>query len=221
MKKLISLMFVAGMLFTSVAFAEELAPVVGGNEAVKAEIKQHAVSITPLATYHIYSGDLENSLGVGAEVAVRDVFVDNLVLSSGIEFVNSDLPVSGTISGVTVVKKDVVNTSTPFVDSATLNQVIWSNGVGYSLGSILDVKGLDVVPFVSVDSYFVNGDGVSADNSVGFSTGAKATYSVNDRVSLFTALKYSWANTDVTYGNVTKEVDLDNFGLVGGATVQF
>jgi len=247
MKKLLSLFVVACALFTGIAFAEDIVAVTTPVAdvaittpavvvpAYKAEdntlvpADELNISITPQATYHVYSDTLENSLGVGAEVAVKDVLLDNLVLSSGIEFVNSDFPVTRTEAGVAVVKHghntDLVNTLTTVNDSASLEQVIWSNGLGYSLGSIIeekaDIKGLDVVPFVSVDSYFINGDGVSADNTVGVSTGVKATYTINERVSAFGALKYSWADADVTYGNTTENVDLDNFGLVGGVAVKF
>ena len=189
----------------------------------------NTVTVAPQATYHVYSGDLENSLGAGFEVSVKDVLLENLVLSSGLEFINSDLPFTRTENGVKVVGSghhaSLVNTTTKIADTATLNQVIWSNGVGYSLGSLIaektEVKNLDLIPFVSVDSYFINGDEVSADNTVGISTGVKATYVINERVSAFGAVKYSWADADVTSNGVTSNVDLDNFGLVGGVAVKF
>lgn len=153
------------------------------------------VAVAPQAGYHVYSNDsLENSLGAGVQVSIKDVFVDNLVVFSGLEFVSTDFATS-------------LN---------SLDQVVWSNGVGYSLAGILGVANLDVVPFVSGDAYFTSSDTLSVENTYGFSVGTTASYAVKDNVSVFATVKYSSADADSSIGNI----DLDNVGLVAGVSIK-
>ena len=197
MKKVISAFVLALALFSAPAFASE-------------------ITVAPTAAYHIYDGDLKNSLGAGAEVSVKDAFgVKNLVTITGAEFVSSDFETNRTYStAVKVVPFGSASFNSTVQDS--LDQVILSQGLGYSFGDRLGVKNLDVVTFASADGYFINSDTITVDNTVGVSTGVKASYAVKDNVSVFAEYKRSWANTDSSVG----EIDLDSNTIVGGVTIK-
>jgi len=218
MKKLA--MFLALALICVPAFATEFV-----ND------KAPVLSVTAQETVHFYN-DLNTSAGTGVKVEVKDVLLDNLVLRSGIEFNGVQLDYSAVRSDVTKLPLGIKGTTTTaFAGSEDLDSIVWSNEAGYDVnGSVFGAtEKLDITPYIGVDSYFLNAGGASqVDNTVGMSLGVDASYKVKENIKLFAGLKYSWATADVTInaanGSIAGqegEVELDNFGLVGGASFSF
>ncbi len=183
------------------------------------------------STFHSYN-DADSALGIGAKVAVKDVFVDGLSIRAGLERVNTEVdyqtgvpgtPFSGKLGFVTFTGKDASGNSAGAFD---LGLTTASLEVGY------DVKINDklvVTPVIGPDFIFANAGGeFAADNTVGMHLGAELAYKVKDNIQIVAKAGYQVATVDASINAVggtvaggETELDLDNAYFGGEVKIAF
>lgn len=169
----------------------------------------HAVEIgiEPQVTMH-YFDDLDNAVGVGAQVNVDELLPANLRVSAGFEMITTERDIRiATLGGMDV--------------NVEPEAVIASGEIGYVYKA---TDKIDLIPVVGLDYWSITGDDFcSIDNAVGVHFGAKAEYQATDNVALSLGAKVMWAETDVKIGPLARDrdVDLDNVALTGGVNITF
>ena len=153
-----------------------------------------SIEVAPKVVSHFYE-DVDNAIGYGVSVDVKDTLPVPIVFMSSVEFVSTE---ENTLEG---------------------DAIVWSLGTGY------DVKvseNLTFRPYGSLDFASISVDGpVDASNDTGKSLGVQARYSVSDRISLFAGLGHQWMETKVSFAGASQKVDLNNTILSAGLSVKF
>lgn len=149
MKKLFSLMFVAGLLFTSVAFAEEVAT------------KEVAFAINPVVNVATFE-DADTTTGVGLEGSVSNLLVDNTVVATGLgiyDLGTADLYRFPVTVGYAIQANETV-TITPkaglVIDSLDADNADTNTEVGFIVGSSVAFKVTETLNLTTGVAYVVS-----------------------------------------------------------------